>query len=110
VAADCSHWLLARGFFYPEDGGDTFLQNIGSHKIYNGPHSRRRHSSMFRLHKTTEEYMKQVCMLILDNRKVTSSKVVSQSQISHGYAPEIVHHRCHFYKVFAEWVPKQLME
>jgi hypothetical protein len=21
-------------FFYPEDGGDTFLRNIGSHKIY----------------------------------------------------------------------------
>jgi hypothetical protein len=27
VAADC-------GFFYPEDGGDTFLRNVGSDKIY----------------------------------------------------------------------------
>jgi hypothetical protein len=23
----------ARGFFYPEDGSDTFLRNVGSHKI-----------------------------------------------------------------------------
>jgi hypothetical protein len=31
-------------FFYPEDG-DTFLRNVGSHKIYTAPHPRRRHSS-----------------------------------------------------------------
>jgi hypothetical protein len=23
--ATCSHWFLALGFFYPEDGGETFL-------------------------------------------------------------------------------------
>jgi hypothetical protein len=46
VAANtCSRWFLARGFFYPEDGGDTFLRNVGSHKIYTAPHPRRRHSS-----------------------------------------------------------------
>jgi hypothetical protein len=33
-AAICSSSLLARGFFYPEDGGYTFLLNVGSHKIY----------------------------------------------------------------------------
>jgi hypothetical protein len=38
-------WFLARGFFYPEDGGDTFLRNVGSHKIYTASHPRRRHSS-----------------------------------------------------------------
>jgi hypothetical protein len=32
-AATCSRWFLASGFFYPEDGGDTFLQNVGSHEI-----------------------------------------------------------------------------
>jgi hypothetical protein len=32
-------------FFYPEDGGDTFLRNVGSHKIYMAPRPRRRHSS-----------------------------------------------------------------
>jgi hypothetical protein len=37
--------LLARGFLYPEDRGDTFLRNVGSHKIYTAPHPRRRHSS-----------------------------------------------------------------
>jgi hypothetical protein len=30
-------WLLASGFFYPEDGGDTFLRNVDSHKIYTAP-------------------------------------------------------------------------
>jgi hypothetical protein len=43
----CSHllWFFARGFFCPEDGGDTFLRNVGSHKIYTAPHPRRRHCS-----------------------------------------------------------------
>jgi hypothetical protein len=45
-AATCSRWFLTRGFFYPEDGGDTFLRNVGSHKIYTAPHPRRRHSSL----------------------------------------------------------------
>jgi hypothetical protein len=43
--ATCSRWFLARGFFHPEDGGDTFLENVGSHKIYTPPHPRRRNSS-----------------------------------------------------------------
>jgi hypothetical protein len=43
AAATCPHWFLARGFFYPEDGGDTFLRNVGSHKIYTEPHPRRQH-------------------------------------------------------------------
>jgi hypothetical protein len=33
-------------FFYPENGGDMFLRNVGSHKIYTAPHPRRRHSSI----------------------------------------------------------------
>jgi hypothetical protein len=41
-----SRWFLARGFFYPQDGGDTFLRNVGSHNIYTVPHPRRRHSSV----------------------------------------------------------------
>jgi hypothetical protein len=44
-ATTCSHWFLALGFFYPEDGGDTFLRNVGSHKIYMALHPRRWHSS-----------------------------------------------------------------
>jgi hypothetical protein len=31
-AATCTRSFLARGFFYPEDVGDTFLRNVGSHK------------------------------------------------------------------------------
>jgi hypothetical protein len=46
LPATCSHWFLARGFFYPEDGGNTFLWNVSSHKIYVALHPRRRHSSM----------------------------------------------------------------
>jgi hypothetical protein len=32
-AATCSHWLLSCGFFYAEDGGETFLWNVGSDVI-----------------------------------------------------------------------------
>jgi hypothetical protein len=39
------HAGLSRGFFYPEDGGDTFLRNVGSHKVYTAPRPGRRHSS-----------------------------------------------------------------
>jgi KaiC/GvpD/RAD55 family RecA-like ATPase len=37
--------FLALGFVYLEDGGDTFIRNVVSHKIYTAPHPRRRHSS-----------------------------------------------------------------
>jgi hypothetical protein len=33
TAATCSSWFFARGFFYPEVGGDMFIRNVGSHKI-----------------------------------------------------------------------------
>jgi hypothetical protein len=46
-AATCSRWFFARGFFYPEDGGDTILLNVGSiDHIYTAPHPRRRHSPL----------------------------------------------------------------
>jgi predicted RNA binding protein YcfA (HicA-like mRNA interferase family) len=38
-ASHCSRLFLARGYFYPEDGGDKFLRNVGSHKIYMAPQS-----------------------------------------------------------------------
>jgi hypothetical protein len=41
TAAACSRWYLTCRFFYPEDGGDTFLRNVGSHKIYTTPHPRK---------------------------------------------------------------------
>jgi hypothetical protein len=68
VAADtCSRWFLARGFFYPEDGGDMFLRNVGSHKIYTAPHPRRLHFSILLL---VSNY-KITC---LDNFSAVSSK------------------------------------
>jgi hypothetical protein len=45
AAATCSRWFLAGWVFYPEDGGDTFLPHIGSHKICTAPHPTIRHSS-----------------------------------------------------------------
>jgi hypothetical protein len=33
-------FFLARAFFSPENGGDTFLRNVGSNKIHTAPHSR----------------------------------------------------------------------
>jgi hypothetical protein len=33
-AATCSHCFLARGVFCREDGGDTFLRNVGSQNFY----------------------------------------------------------------------------
>jgi hypothetical protein len=44
-AATCSRCFLSRELFYSEDGGDKFLRNVGSHKIYKAPYLRRRHSS-----------------------------------------------------------------
>jgi hypothetical protein len=45
-AATCTRWIHNRGFFYPEDGGDTYHRNVGSHKIYTAPYPRRQHSSL----------------------------------------------------------------
>jgi hypothetical protein len=38
-------WFFARGFFYPEEGGDTFLRKVSFHKKYTAPHPRKRHYS-----------------------------------------------------------------
>jgi hypothetical protein len=38
-------WFPARGFFYPEDGGGTFLRNVGLPIIYTALYPRRRHCS-----------------------------------------------------------------
>jgi hypothetical protein len=76
-AATCSRWFLAGRFFYPEDGGDTFLRNVGSHKIYTAPHPTRRHS--------TNSFWFTVCFLIHRN--------------SNMY--------CRNNKTFTERVPKQ---
>jgi hypothetical protein len=48
--APCSRWFFAHGFFYPEDGGDTILRNVGSiDHVYTAPHPRRRHSSCLKM-------------------------------------------------------------
>jgi hypothetical protein len=42
---ETSNTFLAPVFFYLEDGGDTFLLNVGSYKINTAPYLKRRHSS-----------------------------------------------------------------
>jgi hypothetical protein len=37
--------LFSRGVFYPKDGEETFLRNVGPFKNHTAPHPRRRHSS-----------------------------------------------------------------
>jgi hypothetical protein len=46
LAATCSRWFLVHGFFYPLNGGDMLLRNVGSHKKYTAPHPKIRHSSL----------------------------------------------------------------
>jgi hypothetical protein len=58
LIAVCRHLLtlvLVRGFSYPEDGGDTFLRNVGSHDLQT-PHPRIRNSSNYNF--ITEYYHK----------------------------------------------------
>jgi hypothetical protein len=38
----CSYFVV---YFYPKDGGDTFLRNAGPYKSYRATDPRRRHSS-----------------------------------------------------------------
>jgi hypothetical protein len=45
AAATCSRSFVARGFFCPEGGGDTFLRSVGLRNIYTAPHPGRQHSS-----------------------------------------------------------------
>jgi hypothetical protein len=62
-AAICRRWFLARRFSYPEDGGDTFPRNVGSHKMYTAPHSRRQHSSSIKL--SALLYGRRICYDVL---------------------------------------------
>jgi hypothetical protein len=40
-AATCSRCFLTHRFFYPEDGGDTILRYVGSHRNYMAPQPRK---------------------------------------------------------------------
>jgi hypothetical protein len=40
-------WDVTLIFFYPDNGGDTFLRNVGSYKIHTTSHSRTRLSLNF---------------------------------------------------------------
>jgi hypothetical protein len=64
---------LARGFFYPEYGGDKFLGNVGSHTIYEAPHPRRRHSSFLTIFLLKKERR----LKRLTNNRVTESNIRS---------------------------------
>jgi hypothetical protein len=44
TSATCSRWFLASVFTTPEEGGDTYSPNVGTHKNTAAPHPRRLHS------------------------------------------------------------------
>jgi hypothetical protein len=71
-AATCSCWFTCR-FFDPEDGGDSFLRNVGSHKIYMAQHPRRQHSSYYLIIKVTKICMTLIWMLSLIPSDISSS-------------------------------------
>jgi hypothetical protein len=75
-AATCSRWFHARGFFYPEDGGDTFFRKVGSHKKYTAPHPRKHHSSSL--------------PLLLYSLVAVETCLFAQPLLSNGYYTSIV--------------------
>jgi hypothetical protein len=58
---------------------DTFLRNVGSHKIYTAPHPRRRHSSMLTLIPTHNQASKLVSSL-QDFRLIFCTSVAARSK------------------------------
>jgi hypothetical protein len=60
-AGGSSRWFTARGFFYPEVEGDTFLRNVGWRKIYTAPHLKRRHSSSYYVYRSTHIFQPWKC-------------------------------------------------
>jgi hypothetical protein len=78
VYPPAAHWGLARLDFYPEDGGDIFLRNIGSHTEYTTLYPRRWQHSLLPLLRTwyrTELYYfvhKRYCCVVSWTGKVRS--------------------------------------
>jgi hypothetical protein len=75
--------IRARGFFCPEDGGDTSIGNIGSHKIYMVPHSRKWHSLM----KSTVFWNVALCTLVEDCL-CSGGMWVTSTRLQLGHIPE----------------------
>jgi hypothetical protein len=59
---------LARGLFYTEDGSDTFIRNVGSHKMYTATDPRKRHSYFYvpckHPHEITNEHQDCCCFIL----------------------------------------------
>jgi hypothetical protein len=66
-------WFLARGFCYPEDGGDTFIRNIGSRR-----YTRCHNTEYGILHSHRRENLKSYILRIL----ILSTMFFSSLQIS----------------------------
>jgi hypothetical protein len=85
-----SRWFFARGFFYPEDGGDTILRNVGLiDHIYTAPHPRRRHSSGASLFKfwCRQPFLKSV--LETTERNLSALMFQIADRWSNGLEPEL---------------------
>jgi hypothetical protein len=62
-----SRWFHALGVFYPEDRGNTFFRNVGSHNNYTAPHPRRRHSSIKFMFSSHRPSMTGINLITLNN-------------------------------------------
>jgi hypothetical protein len=74
-AATCSRWFLAYEFFYPEDGGDTFLRNVGSQDLH-GATSQKTAFFIVTAVKTSNLTILTLCFLLyLDLRNVIQLQI-----------------------------------
>jgi hypothetical protein len=72
------------GLFYPEDGGDTFLVNVGSYKTHTAPRPRR---AFFIV---TVEKFKPTYMYVVDYIMYFSQLVLFYVQEHAGFADHII--------------------
>jgi hypothetical protein len=61
--------LLVATYFLPDDGGDTFLRNVGSYKSHMASHTRREHSSTRCSHEWAQATISKTHDLGLFNRQ-----------------------------------------
>jgi hypothetical protein len=55
--------LMLGWFFDPEDGGDTFLWNVGSHADYTSPYPKRRQHSIINLRLFSSRLYNAACIV-----------------------------------------------
>jgi hypothetical protein len=83
--------------FHPEDGGDKFLQNIGSDKTHTVPHPRRWHSSFIMVYSYCTLSLVHICVILLTSCCVISSCVLAQDQVVFSHYVDLSLKKNHLY-------------